>query len=743
MRTIWSSLVCFVVGLIPWSGLESPAHAAVGQSVATVSPTAVAGSLTVAAETFTAPALRLPERPSTNNRSADLSGMDVLDAPPPPMSINLPVSIALTAMALLATLVLALRLCRTPDGMALTMAGSMALALGSMAALMGGIAAVWAWDNRASALAEYRVERLRAQSLLVNRFDRYALDARIAARGFLVFQQDENVVEFLDTYVPASQILAKADKVLDDEESRRHLGDISAALADYGRVITTAVKYTDERSAIFDGQITPAIDQLRTLLAANPNDQAAQAVVQVGTVETLAARLVASSDPADAAALATATAALVASVKGLNDRPGAQAAAQFIAERCESLGKVIAQRFDVIFNQCPTSGRRLGDLATVLVEHINTRLNAERDAMSALGTRTYSVGQVVNVLGLLVAVGATLWLVPRMNRSMGRLAERLRVVAAGDLRVGTSTRRPERDEFGRLENDLDRTAAALSTLIAEVRTLSDDLLSGLKQIDQASGAMAQALQQQTGEAQQATRAAEAISRCADETSGKAEAAAQSAAESGRHAREGGAAVSGNIEQMRTIAAEVARSAQTIGSLGRKGEQIGRVIAVINDIADQTNLLALNAAIEAARAGEHGRGFAVVADEVRKLAERTTSATSEIGESIRDIQTGTVGAVEQITGSTRQVEGGMQQAAKVGQTIERLVTASDEVTERVRTIAQAATLQSTETRTIAQSISEISQTFNHLAERSLSISGVTSTLSERAARLDKQVARFRV
>src|SRR5437764_9882646 len=141
-----------------------------------------------------------------------------------------------------------------------------------------------------------------------------------------------------------------------------------------------------------------------------------------------------------------------------------------------------------------------------------------------------------------------------------------------------------------------------------------------------------------------------VSQVSD-NSGKAAYASAHAAEV---ARTGGETVEGTLTKMRAIATSVSGTARKVEELGRSSEQIGRIVSVIDDIADQTNLLALNAAIEAARAGEQGRGFAVVADEVRKLAERTTHATKEISEMIKKIQSETAGAVGAMEEGTREV-----------------------------------------------------------------------------------------
>ncbi len=227
-------------------------------------------------------------------------------------------------------------------------------------------------------------------------------------------------------------------------------------------------------------------------------------------------------------------------------------------------------------------------------------------------------------LGLVAGCGVLLFLMMRvtLTKPINSVVALFKDIATGDLSKRMDVDR--NDEIGQLGQWTNKFLDAMRDMMTDVKSASTEVASAATEIAAASEEMASSMVQ-----------------VADQS----EKASSQAASSGQVAEKGGAVVSDTIKDMRSISEAVSAGAASVSELGKRGEQIGQIIAVINDIADQTNLLALNAAIEAARAGEHGRGFAVVADEVSKLADRTTKATDEIAVSIRAIQTETGQAVQ--------------------------------------------------------------------------------------------------
>jgi len=206
---------------------------------------------------------------------------------------------------------------------------------------------------------------------------------------------------------------------------------------------------------------------------------------------------------------------------------------------------------------------------------------------------------------------------------------------------------------------------------------------------------------------------------------------------------GAGVVNETIAVMRSIAARVTSSATAVDSLGRRSDQIGAIVGTIEDIADQTNLLALNAAIEAARAGEQGRGFAVVADEVRALAERTTRATGEIGGMIKAIQLETRGAVIAMEQGVREVANGSEKAANSGIALEQILKQINLVTTQIDQVATAAEEQTATTTEISTNIQQIAEVTSHTSRGAQESATAANKLSGFADELLNIVGQFRL
>jgi len=285
------------------------------------------------------------------------------------------------------------------------------------------------------------------------------------------------------------------------------------------------------------------------------------------------------------------------------------------------------------------------------------------NSKSALTTMTAAIGILVLVGAVLAALSCI-----TISRSLKVLIVRLKDIAEGD---GDLTKRVEiksKDEIGAAAQMLNKFLESIHSVISQV-----------------SGATTQVAAAATEIAASAEEMAAAVGEVARQSTS----AAQRSQASGDLASEGGEIVAATIAGMKEIETAVSQSATSVTALGKRGEEIGHVITMINDIADQTNLLALNAAIEAARAGEHGRGFAVVADEVRKLADRTTKATEEIGGSIRAIQGETTTAATRMNRGSEQVKTGVTNAERAGVSLEQIVGGTRDLASMITSISAAA------------------------------------------------------
>jgi methyl-accepting chemotaxis protein len=209
------------------------------------------------------------------------------------------------------------------------------------------------------------------------------------------------------------------------------------------------------------------------------------------------------------------------------------------------------------------------------------------------------------------------------------------------------------------------------------------------------------------------------------------------------ASKGGKIVQKTTKGMEDIALSVKKTSGVVTALGQSSDQIGRIISVIDDIADQTNLLALNAAIEAARAGEQGRGFAVVADEVRKLAERTTKATKEIAEMIKKIQHDTKEAVEDMNKATKEVESGVALAREAGDSLKSIISMTDNVSNMINAIATAAEEQSAASEEVSKNIEDISNVCKNTASYADNSFGGIKELSNMLNDLKTIISRFKL
>ena len=348
---------------------------------------------------------------------------------------------------------------------------------------------------------------------------------------------------------------------------------------------------------------------------------------------------------------------------------------------------------------------------------------------------------VLGFLATILSVGAVLLILRSITRPLSEGVDVANRLAAGDLTASITIR--SNDEIGSLMSAMDNMVKNLRDLIGKIKYAAENMASGSEQLSASAEEISRGMDDQASRSNQIATATEEMSQTVIDVAKNTSDIFQVSTQTFDQAKDGEGVVKRSIDEVQAIASTVAESAQVMQRLGASSKQIGDIVGVINDIADQTNLLALNAAIEAARAGEQGRGFAVVADEVRKLAERTTQATSQINAMISSIQNEVEHAGVTMNNATSRVKSGVEFSRKAGDSLGNIVGSVNKLQSMVQQIASATEEMSSVSETISSDIQSIAEGSKEISSGSGQIALASSELAKLATELQSVVRQFRV
>lgn len=392
-------------------------------------------------------------------------------------------------------------------------------------------------------------------------------------------------------------------------------------------------------------------------------------------------------------------------------------------------------------SQLAEQGRVTREALSALIQY--QAVNGERNFLKNQESQKFQQFISIGLLVVGIAAGLILSLVITRNITVP-LAEVVEIAnAIANKQLNLTVPAGGSNETGQLLTAFGRMQRSLHEVLGGVRSSSGDLSQSALQLQENAAQVSQASQQQSEAASAMAAAVEELTTSIEQVAQRAQQAQASADQTRDQSRQGSSVVRNTANEMRAIASKVRDSAEMTRKLGERSQAIDSIVGTIRDIADQTNLLALNAAIEAARAGEQGRGFAVVADEVRKLAERTSQSTQQIGGLIATIRSEIEVVVGDMQSGEVQMESGVALAEQAQSAIDAISNNANEINQLVHDISLALKEQTVASQDVARNVEQVAQLSEENSRAVMQTADATVHLKTLASQLDKAVHSFRL
>ncbi len=398
---------------------------------------------------------------------------------------------------------------------------------------------------------------------------------------------------------------------------------------------------------------------------------------------------------------------------------------------------------DLSFNEGATQFDAMRKVIDELTEQVQADATAAADDAHALVDSSYLTQLSALAAGLLVCLIVAIFFPALVTKPLQRVIGTIEDLASGDGDLTLRVSADSKDELGRLAGSLNQFLGKLHDLISRVSATSGQVRGASDHMLQLNSQTQEMVASQHSSTDMVATAVNEMAATVHEIAQSASTAANAAQHADADANKGSERVNASATSIRDLAKDVEQAAEVVHALESEAEGIGSVLDVIRGIAEQTNLLALNAAIEAARAGEQGRGFAVVADEVRTLASRTQQSTKEIQEMIERLQCGARDAVSVMDAGREKGQESVERAESAGRSLVEITKEVASISDMNTQIASAAEEQSAVTEEINRNVTDISSISDRNSQVSSETAQASAVLSEHAQELDRIVQNFKI